>query len=145
MGEAPPRRLVSGAIESDRLSKRFSNEYILREARTPKACALCQKPSVFVLVSLSVPQWEFLYVCIKHVSDATFARRVSALQARDAHGSNALEPATPNRDALAHDSCAAPLHAHYTLHREFFAQRMRHFHARVPRSALQFPTVPTSM
>ena len=159
----------------------LSNEYMLRMARTPNSCFVCYRPSVFVLVSLNAPQYDFMYVCLTHVEDRAFAmctkpapldaksnlttssvdlvQRPNAPPAADGDGTTYLKsssfiPATQHTHQLeqtavhtaTHSSTtskAPPIHAHYALHREFYAKRMRMFKPRT-RTIPVFPEVPRS-
>lgn len=132
------------------------NEYILRQARTPKPCYICYKNSPYVLVSVSVPTLDFFYVCASHVHDQAFAtctrpgpeepvtldrsfetgQSDERIKALDPNPSMISLPAsaTPSQETI-------PLHAHYALHREFFGRRIRLIQ---PRRAdmPKFPSVP---
>ena len=160
---------------------RLSNEYMLRMARTPNSCFVCYRPSVFVLVSLNVPQYDFMYVCLSHVDDRAFATCIkpAPLDAKSNLTTSSLNPTqTPNVPPAAegdgtaypksssllpatqhtyhleqtanhtatHTSTTSkepPIHAHYALHREFYAKRMRMFQPKT-RTVPVFPEVPRS-
>lgn len=57
---------------------RLANVYILREARTPKACGICRKPTVYVLSSESAPMLDNMYICGSHTSDRALVTRLDA-------------------------------------------------------------------
>lgn len=57
---------------------RLANAYILREARTPKACGICRKPTVYVLSSESAPMLDNMYICGSHTSDRALVTRLDA-------------------------------------------------------------------
>ena len=188
---------VAASAGREQSAARIANRYILRQARTPRAFLLCRRPSPYVMVSLSVPQIDFFYVCSSHLGDRTFctqqstaeASRPAAQQAEAAQTGSVQETGVPkeeidkvikewqskadpaqsaqykrapdeqhnaSKSSAQHDATGAgqpvesanpiPLHAHYSLHREFFAKRLRMFSqadARHRASQLHFPGVPS--
>ncbi|PWN50542.1 hypothetical protein IE53DRAFT_387143 [Violaceomyces palustris] len=57
-------------------SKKPTNVYIHRQAATPKPCMVCFKLSPHVLVSQTIPEMDFFYICPSHLGDSHFAKRV---------------------------------------------------------------------
>ena len=60
------------------------NHYIRRLAATPKSCLVCYRPSPHVLVSQSIPQADFFYVCASHLDDRHFATKIAPTAAKGA-------------------------------------------------------------
>ncbi|KAL9940369.1 hypothetical protein V8E36_001074 [Tilletia maclaganii] len=52
---------------------RIGNHYIRRLAGTPRPCLVCYRPSPVVLVSVSIPNEDFFYICAGHLTDRHFA------------------------------------------------------------------------
>lgn len=67
-------------------SVRLANVYILREAHTPRACAVCRRPTTYVLSSESAPMLDNMYLCLSHTTDRTV---VTPLASADRSGCSA--------------------------------------------------------
>ncbi|EPQ25638.1 uncharacterized protein PFL1_06775 [Pseudozyma flocculosa PF-1] len=69
-----------------------SNLYIHRQAGTPRSCFICYKQTPHVLVSSTVPSLDFFYVCLAHLGDTHFAKRVSTPAAPPSVASTSVQP-----------------------------------------------------
>ena len=60
---------MAGAEGAPGGTVRLANAYRLREARTPRPCFVCRKPTPYVLSSESAPAYDNAFLCRSHTTD----------------------------------------------------------------------------
>ena len=79
---------------------RLANAYLLREARTPRACAICHKPTPYVLSSESAPMYDNMYICRSHTSDRTLVTQLDTPADRAAAHARRTDVAKPSQEDI---------------------------------------------
>lgn len=98
---------MAGAEGAPGGTVRLANAYRLREARTPRPCFVCRKPTPFVLSSESAPAYDNAFLCRAHTTDRTLVTPLDGDAAPRAAPSTAPSAASGAAPSAAPDALAA--------------------------------------